>query len=280
MIRHTACVLAAALLSACATTSAPEIAPALPEMNVSLQTAVAAQSRAEANRVRDVYRHPAETLNFFGVKPEMAVMEIWPGAGYYTEILAPYLRDKGRYVAAAFVVDTPEAPKYFQRIRGQYQEKLAANPALYDKVEVVSIGKPDRFQPVAVGSMDAVLTFRNVHNWMKDGNEKEMFAAFFAALKPGGILGVVEHRAAPGTDIETMKTSGYVTEALVIEMAKSVGFKLDAQSEVNANPRDTKDHPKGVWTLPPSLALKEVDREKYVAMGESDRMTLRFVKPQ
>lgn len=278
-MRIAAITLAAALLSACATSPTETATPALPEVNIALQAAVNSSTRTDTNRLRDAYRHPEQTLAFFGIKPEMTVVEVWPGAGWYTEILAPYLREQGRYVAAGFVVDTPDAPKYFKRLAGQFDDKVAAKPELYSRVVKATIGKPDRYSPVAPGTADAVLTFRNVHNWMGGSYEKEMFAAFFTALKPGGVLGVVEHRAAPGTGPEAIKESGYVTEALVIALAEGAGFKLDAKSEINANPLDTKNYPQGVWTLPPTLALKEVDRAKYVAIGESDRMTLRFIKP-
>lgn len=252
----------------------------LPSMRASaLDEAITAEHRTPAFRERDRYRHPKETLEFFGVKPDQTVVEIWPSSGWYTEILAPYVRERGKYYAAGFVIANENAPAYRREIAQAYALKLTAQPKLYDRVVVTELGRPDRWTACPPGTADLVLTFRNVHNWMNADYETEMFQAFNAALKPGGVLGVVEHRAKPGTSREQMKKSGYVTEELVIEVAEAAGFKLDARSEINANPKDTKDHPEGVWTLPPTLRLGEQDREKYLGIGESDRMTLRFVKP-
>ncbi len=246
-----------------------------------LQTVVHGSWRDPKNVARDVYRHPVETLEFFGLKPGQTVVEITPGGGWYSEILAPYLRDKGHYVAA--VVDPAKVAEndrsYQQKSLDGLTKKYAAGAAQYDKVELVKYD-PGAPKLGADGSADLVLTFRNAHNWVSDDNADAHFKAFFAVLKPGGVLGVVDHRAKPDTDIETMKKSGYLTEALVISLAEAAGFKLDAQSEVNANPKDTKDHPNGVWTLPPSNNHAVADDAKYKAIGESDRMTLRFVKPK
>lgn len=261
--------LATAALAACATLS--------PTAGPTLEAAVAAEHRTPAFRERDRYRHPKETLEFFGLKPDQTVVEVWPGAGWYTEILAPYLRERGKYYAAGLVA-SPTASEYRRNSLANFAKKLAARPDLYDRAIVTELGQPDRWQAAPAGSADLVLTFRNVHNWMSGDYEAEMFKAFHAALKPGGVLGVVEHRAKPGTSREQMKKSGYVTEEHVIKTAEAAGFKLDARSEINANPADTRDHPEGVWTLPPSLELKDKDREKYLAIGESDRMTLRFVR--
>ncbi len=234
--------------------------------------------RSEAAVKRDQARHPAETLAFFGVQPSHTVVEITPGGGWYTDILAPYVRNEGVLYAAHFPAKTDVA--YFQRSRQGFLEKLAANPAVFDQVKVTEfiVGTPSAMGPV--GKADQVLTFRNVHNWMKSGDGEQAFAAFYALLKKGGVLGVVEHRAKPGTSLATMKSSGYVTEAEVIRLAESAGFVLEARSEINANSKDTKDHPRGVWTLPPTLALQDEDRDKYLAIGESDRMTLKFRKPE
>ena len=257
------------LLTACAGLgTAPGPAP---------DAAIAAEHRTPAFRERDRYRHPRQTLEFFGVKPDQTVVEVWPSGGWYAEILAPYLRAQGRYYAAGFVINDG-TPEYRRELSKKFSEKLAARPDLYDRVVVTELGRPDRWQPCPPGSADVVLTFRNVHNWMSADYEADMFRAFHAALKPGGVLGVVEHRARPGTSREQMVKSGYVTEAYVIELATQAGFRLDAKSEINANPHDTTDHPEGVWTLPPSLRLKDQDRDKYLAIGESDRMTLRFVR--
>jgi predicted methyltransferase len=230
---------------------------------------------AERDTSRDQYRHPFETLAFFGVQPEMDVLEISPGGGWYTEILAGYV--SGDLIAGHY--DPASDVAYYQRSLKRFQDKLAANPDLYGRVKMAIFDAGARKLNVADASVDAVVTFRNVHNWMGSKSEGSSFELFYAALKPGGVLGVVEHRAAPGTDRATMRKSGYMTQAYVIELAEKAGFVLEASSEVNANPKDTADHPKGVWTLPPSLRLGEEDREKYLAIGESDRMTLRFRKP-
>lgn len=242
-----------------------------------LDSALAGEHRSEANRARDAYRHPVETLGFFGIAPDMTVVELWPGRGWYTEVLAPYLRDKGKLYAAHFPAQSNV--EYYQKGLAAFKAMLAANPALYDRVVLTELGPPDSVAVAPAASADAVLTFRNMHNWMGQGNDVKVMQAAFAALKPGGVLGVVEHRAAANATAEQVKDSGYMTEEMVIKAAEAAGFVLEAKSEINANPRDTRDHPKGVWTLPPSLALGDTDREKYVAIGESDRMTLRFRKP-
>jgi predicted methyltransferase len=267
-----------AALTVCAVAAASACTVLSPAPAPTLDQAIAAEHRTPAFRERDRYRHPKETLEFFGVKPEQTVVEVWPSSGWYTEILAPYLRKRGKYYAAGFAVTHENTPEYRRDIAMKFAEKLAARPDLYDRVTVTELGRPDQWQACPPGTADLVLTFRNVHNWMNADYEAEMFKAFHAALKPGGVLGVVEHRAKPGTSREQMQKSGYVTEAHVIEVAKAAGFVLDARSEVNANAADTKNHPEGVWTLPPTLRLGEKDRDKYVAVGESDRMTLRFVK--
>jgi predicted methyltransferase len=262
------------LTAACAATPPPRP----PLKVITLEQAIALPSRAEANRARDVYRHPQETLEFFGIADDMTVVEIWPGAGWYTEILAPYLRARGQYVAA-HTVDGPQASEGARRGLQAYKAKLAADPELYDGVKLAAIGTPDQWQPVAPGTADLVLTFRNVHNWLSSGTEREMFAAFFRSLKSGGVLGVVEHRAKPGTTKAESIKSGYVDQDYVVKLATEAGFKFAAWEEINANPKDSKDHPAGVWTLPPVLRLGDQDREKYLAIGESDRMTLKFIKP-
>lgn len=244
-----------------------------------LELAVANPSRSAEFRARDRYRHPLETLQFFDVKPEMTVVEIWPGAGWYTEILSPLLRGRGRYVAAGFVVDDESSPRWRKDIAEDFARKFDNNPQLYGHVEITALGAPDHWRMVDPGSADRVLTFRNIHNWIAGGYEKQMFAAIATALKTGGVLGVVEHRAKQGTSLEQMKTSGYVTEDYVIQLATNAGLKLEQKSEINANPKDTKDYPQGVWTLPPTLRLGDMDKQKYLDIGESDRMTLRFVKP-
>ncbi|WP_036134999.1 class I SAM-dependent methyltransferase [Luteimonas mephitis] len=283
-MRHVliACALAAGLsisIAAIARAQETAAAPAHAEVDAALQQAVAGDWRGAENTARDRYRHPAETLAFFGVKPDQTVIEITPGGGWYAEILAPLLRDKGHYIAA--VVD-PMAVKeggsrdYQQKSKSGLEAKFAAAPAQFDRARVVAY---DPAAPVfgAPGSADVVLTFRNVHNWRSAGQAEGMFRGFFAVLKPGGVLGVAEHRA--NGDVGDDDKSGYVGEQQVIAMAEAAGFKLDAKSEVNANPKDTKDYPGGVWTLPPTNKHDAEDNAKYRAIGESDRMTLRFVKP-
>ena len=235
--------------------------------------------RTEANQKRDRYRHPQQTLEFFGIQPEMTVVEIWPGKGWYTEILALFVKQgNGQLIAAGFPQSA--GPQWRQTMQRDYQNWLANSPAYYDQVRVVELGPPSFWQIGADESVDAVLTFRNVHNWLKGDYEAEMFNAFYRVLKPGGVLGITDHRAQPGTNLETMKQSGYLDQDLVIILAQKAGFVLEAVSEINANPLDDKQHPKGVWTLPPTLRLGEQDREQYLAIGESDRMTLRFRKPE
>ncbi|MBA2079787.1 methyltransferase [Rhodanobacter sp. PCA2] len=239
-----------------------------------LDAAIAGSWRTPANRARDVYRHPGATLQFFGVQPDQTVIEILPGGGWYTEILAPLLRDHGHYIAAEAAPVGGEAKRDDTALR----RKLAADPAAYGKARIVEFDpKAPVFGPP--GSADRVLTFRNVHNWAEAGTAPAMFKAFFAVLKPGGVLGVTDHRAAPGASEAAVESSGYLPTDYVIKLATDAGFKLEGQSEINANPKDNRDHPKGVWTLPPTLALGDKDRAKYQAIGESDRMTLRFVKP-
>lgn len=244
-----------------------------------LDKILAGEHREAANAARDEFRHPKETLLYMGINPSMTVVEIWPSGGWWTEILAPLLREHGKYYAAYLVSDAPGMPQYLRDREKSFDAKLAARPDLYDKVVKTRLLVPQWTAIAPAGSADMVLTFRNVHNWAKAGNADAMFKVFHDALKPGGILGVKDHRAKPGTSMQAQIDSGYMTEEWVIATAEKAGFKLEEKSEINANPKDTKDHPAGVWTLPPTLALKEKDRAKYVAIGESDRMTLRFIKP-
>jgi predicted methyltransferase len=231
-----------------------------------LKAAVAADHRTVGNVARDVYRHPYETLSFFGIKPTDTVVELAPGGGWYTEILAPYLREQGQLYAVAGAST-------------RFKAKMDALP-VYGKVKITTFDAAKGQVEIAPpGSADAVLTFRNVHNWMDNGTAQAVFDAAFKALKPGGVLGVEEHRLPAARAQDPKAKSGYVHEAVVIQFAEKAGFKLAAKSEINANPKDTADHPDGVWTLPPTYALKDKDRAKYQAIGESDRMTLKFVKP-
>jgi predicted methyltransferase len=218
-----------------------------------------------------------ETLTFFGLAPGMTVVEIAPGgAGWYTEIIAPYVRASGRYYAAAYDPLSPE--EYYRRSARALQDKLAERLDLYGSAILTVFAPPAKLDIAPPDSADLVLSFRNVHNWMADGAADAAFASFYRALKPGGVLGVVEHRGSSEQPQDPKADSGYVREDVVIGLAERAGFRLDARSEINANPKDTRDHPKGVWTLPPTLELGGEDRAKYTAIGESDRMTLRFRK--
>ena len=258
------------ILSACAG-KAPESQPAPKALPTTLQEALTSPYRTEGHSARDMYRHPVETLTFFGLQPNMTVVEISPGAGWYAEILAPYLSANGKYIAAAVPVSVYSGGQKFL-------DWLKANPEIAAKVTVNDFTPPTG-SIAEDNSADMVLTFRNVHNWMKNGNEKAAFKSFFKALKPGGVLGVVEHRAHPKAKADKKSSSGYVSEKAVIQMATQAGFKLVEKSEINANPKDTKNYTKGVWTLPPNYAEGEVNKQKYAEIGESDRMTLKFVKP-
>jgi len=245
----------------------------------SLQRILNGSHRSTEHRARDKYRHPLQTLKFFEVKNNMTVVEIWPGAeGWYTEILAPYLRKHGLLYAAHFSRDAEES--YFKKARKQFMSKLHKRPKIYDKVKLTVLQPPKFLQIAPDGSADRVLTFRNVHNWMKSDQAPAVFKAMYKALKPGGILGVVEHRNSTSKPQDTKALSGYVTEDYVIALARNAGFEFLAKSEINANSKDTKDYPEGVWTLPPTLKLKEKDRKKYLQIGESDRMTIKFIKPR
>lgn len=247
-----------------------------------LAAAVDGPHRTPAYRQRDAARHPLETLRFLGIAPTHTVIELAPGGGWYTEILAFYLRERGQLYAAHYARDDANPGR--RKSRAAFEERLAKNPALYDRLKLGTLPAPPAYDRMAEidppGGVDAVLTFRNIHNWLEAGHLDQSLHTFVRALKPGGVFGVEEHRAAPGTSLEAMKSSGYVTEDLVIERCRAAGLQLAARSEINANPRDTKDHAKGVWALPPTLTGGEVDREKYLAIGESDRFTHRYVKPR
>ena len=266
-------------IAATALVSAAAIgAPQMGSVSEELKTAVAATTRTPANTARDKYRHPAETLAFFGVEPTDTVVELWPGGGWYTEILAPYvLNGGGTYYAASL-----------EKLSGGTKRMVAANPELYGKIKSAHFPV---FDPTDVkvpdNSVDVVLTFRNVHNWrmgyQRDDKQDYSAAAFkqiFAMLKPGGTLGIVDHRLPEGADAERERTSGYIKTSTIKKLAADAGFRLAGESQVNANPKDTADWKDGVWTLPPSYRLKDVDRAKYEAIGESDRMTLKFTKPK
>lgn len=247
------------------------------QSTAALKATLAGAHRSETDRARDQYRHPVETLTWFGIKDNMTVVEVTPGGGWYTDILAPFLKDRGTYYAAGF--DPESEVEYMRKGAQRFQEKFAANAELFGKAKVTILAPPTKVDIAPAGSADMVLTFRNVHNWMANGQAENVFKAMFTALKPGGVLGVVEHRANATTPQDPKAVSGYVREDHVIKLAQDAGFQLVGKSEINANPKDTKDYPQGVWTLPPVLRLKDVDKDKYLAIGESDRMTLKFMKP-
>jgi predicted methyltransferase len=267
---------ALALASSVSTLAAPAAKAATASADTKLDTVIAGTWRDSKNAARDPYRHPKQTLEFFGVKPGMTLIEITPGGGWYSEILAPYLKGNGAYIAA---VGKPknkngEAAQDMDAIH----KKFAGDATEYGEAKFVEFdGKAPNLGPD--NSADMVVTFRNVHNWVMADTAPLMFKAFYSVLKPGGVLGITDHRAAKGADLDKIKKSGYLPEDFVIKLATDAGFKLVGKSEINANPKDTKDYPEGVWTLPPTFQLKDKDHEKYAAIGESDRMTLKFVKP-
>ena len=264
-MRQTLAVMALATLAACAPTN----------YRPAIDASVAAPTRSPNNVARDVHRHPAETLAFFGVKPGDTVVEIWPGGGWYTEILAPLTRGKGSYYAAA---PWPDGLKAVQTLQTK-------DHATYGHIKTAAFPAAQGQPRVPDGSADVVLTFRNVHNWrmgyQRQGQDYslEAFTQMFAMLKKGGVLGIEDHRLPESASADREKTSGYIKVSTVRALAEAAGFRFAGASEVNANPKDSADWPNGVWTLPPSYRLKDVDRAKYAAIGESDRMTLKFVKP-
>jgi len=253
-----------------------------------IERAMLGDHRSEENMARNTWRHPVGTLTFLGLEDGMTVMEIWPGGGWYTEVLAPVVRHHGQFVVAGYDTDVPDQPAYRYRLQMQLLDKFAARPDVYDQVATVPFSPPQSASLGEANSIDLVLTFRNTHGWVGEGIAESVFAEFARVLKPGGILGVVQHRAADGVDPVKSAETGYVPESAVIDLARKAGLYLEARSEVNANARDNRDHAGGVWSLPPGLALcRELEAEdeiaacnaRYQAIGESDRMTLRFRKP-
>jgi predicted methyltransferase len=267
--------------------SFPAWADGLP-VDARTEQAMFGEHRSEENMARNRYRHPVGTLTFLGLEDGMTVMEIWPGGGWYTEILAPVVRNNGQFIVAAYDVDVPDQPGYRYRLQDGLLEKFAASPGIYDQVAIVPFSPPESASLGEADSVDLILTFRNTHGWIGDGVAETIFTEFFRVLKPGGILGVVQHRAKAGADPKVSSQMGYVSEQAVIELAHNAGLYLEARSEVNANPGDTKDYEGGVWSLPPGLGMcEDIEseegiescRDTYRAIGESDRMTLRFRKP-
>lgn len=292
ILKLVACLAAATALTACdqaeeTQTSTPEPEPEatisdgapLAAPGASILEIMASAHRSDENRARDRYRNPEETLFFFGLEPDDTVIEINPGGGWYMEIIAPFVNEDGQYIAATPDPELEGMPSYVIRQAAQIQARIEEQPDFYGNAEVQLY---DPSAPVLgePGSADFVLTFRNVHGWINGGQAEGMFLAFADVLKPGGVLGVVQHRAVDDADPSESAATGYVSEAAVIALAEAAGLTLDDRSNINANPKDTRDHPEGVWTLPPSLRLGEENRAAYEAIGESDRMTLRFVKPE
>lgn len=243
----------------------------------SLREVVAGDHRSAAERARDAYRHPVETLEFFGIAPDMEVVELWPFGGWYAGILAPYLRDQGIYYAAAMDPETASTREL--RYNEDLERLFSTRPDLYSKVRMSVLAK-GKMEIAPPGTADLVVSFRNIHNWVWAGMEKEVFAAAFRALKPGGVLGIVEHRHNDPLFEPREPGQGYVGEEYAVRLIESVGFRLAGRSHINDNPRDTKDYPRGVWTLPPTFAEGSRDRDHYAAIGESDRFTLKFIKPR
>ena len=244
--------------------------------NDSLKMAVKADHRSEDNKARDKYRKPHEVLSWFGVKPDMTVVEIYPGGGWYTEILGPYLKDQGQLIAAVYDRNPETQAKWMAGANQRYADNCLSKPEVYGNIKAVDLVLPDKTELAPEGSVDMILDFRNAHNWVKWG-EEAMVTSWFKALKKGGTVGLVDHRM--DDDKEYNPRNGYVHQKQMVELMEKHGFKFAGSSDLLRNTADTKDHPKGVWTLPPSLALGEQDRDKYLKIGESDRLTLKFVKP-
>ena len=240
-----------------------------------LKAAISSPHRNPKNVARDIYRHPYESLRFFGIRRNQHVVELLPGGGYWTEILAPYLQAKGSYTAVVSLsAGSPESIAE----RNAFQQLVLSDKARYGKIRIVNFVAP--YMVVPPGTADVILTFRNLHNWMRSGTADAVIQGFYRSLKPGGILGIEDHRASPDTPQDPQAKNGYVREDYAIALIEKAGFKLVAKSEIGANPKDTKNYPAGVWTLPPVLKLGDKDRAKYLNIGESDRFTLKFVKPK
>jgi predicted methyltransferase len=244
-----------------------------------LQRAVSGKHRSASFVARDAVRRPVEELEFLGLRPDATVVEITPGGGYWTEILAPYLHDQGKLHVGQYPLESVKGRTSYEEGHKAFLDKLAANKAVYGSVSITAFAK-GYYDIAPPASADFVLTFRNVHNWIAGGYADEAFAAFYRALKPGGILGVEDHRAGTDRPQDPKSKDGYVREDFAIELARRAGFEFLGKSEILANPRDTKDHPSGVWTLPPTLTLRDKDREKYLAIGEADNFLLKFRKPR
>ena len=242
-----------------------------------LEKVVAGKHRTAQFSARDIYRHPLETLKFFGIKDTMTVVEITPGGGWYAEILAPYLKDNGQYIAAGYDPESERA--YFKNNAKKLIDKFNANPELYGKAVMSVMQAPEKLDFAKANSADMVLSFRNTHNWHSSGASEAVYASIFKSLKHGGIFGLVQHRAGHIHPKDSSGKMGYLKQSEIIKLAEKVGFQLIEKSNINENPKHKRDYEKGVWTLPPVYRLKDVDKDKYKEIGESDRMTLKFVKP-
>ena len=278
-VTRTLCGLAVAVLLLAANTPSSAFDTVT---EAAVNAAINGDHRTPEAKARDVFRKPKEVLDFLGFRSDMTVVEIWPGGGWYTSILAPALRDNGTLYAAQYSVNPRYG--YQRRYFGTFMTMLGSNPELYDRVKVTHLSLPYQLEVAPPGSADLVVTFRNVHNWFTAGYGKGRYAdaaftAMYDALKPGGVLGIVDHRWPDPATEDPDHRNGYISRELTISSAEAAGFRLVAESDILANPRDTHEHPRGVWTLPPTLALGDQDRDKYLAIGESDRFLLKFRKP-
>ena len=246
------------------------------DISAGLDKVLQGSHREAKNVARDIYRHPKETLMVLGLEQNMKVLEILPGRGWYTEILAPLLQDSGELTVASFGDTHPT--KYLRNIHIDFMKKMNADTNTYGKVETVVFNKSGYLADIPDNYMDMVVTFRNTHNWIRFGGIEDIYAAFNRVLIPGGILGVVQHRADKDGDAKVTAEKGYVPESYLINLVEDAGFELVKKSDINANLADSKDYPEGVWSLPPTYREKDKDRDRYTAIGESDRMTLKFIK--
>ena len=245
----------------------------------SIESIISGEHRSDSNKARDAYRNPKKTLEFFGLQEDMTVVEIWPSGGWYAEIIAPYLNESGQYISAGY--DPNDENQYFRTRAAEFMEKLNQDPDLYSNVRHTVLKLPDRIEIAKPNSADMVLTFRNIHNWMASDQADAVFEGFFKVLKLGGVLGVVEHRGDSSVPQDAEAKSGYVNQEYAIALAEKAGFIFEAASEINANPKDTKNHREGVWTLAPTYSsVNDQEKKSYSDIGESDRFTLKFRKPE